>query len=68
VAGQYELTDHEWAAIKPMLPNEPRGVPRVNDPSGPQLHLLDLAIWGSVARSAKQRRPLYWRFAFGCVY
>jgi transposase len=27
----YELTDYEWAAIKPMLPNKPRGVPRVND-------------------------------------
>jgi len=25
---RYELTDHEWAAIKPMLPNKPRGVPR----------------------------------------
>jgi transposase len=28
---RYELNDHEWAAIKPMLPNKPRGVPRVND-------------------------------------
>ncbi len=28
---RYELTDHEWAAIKPMLPNKPCGVPRVND-------------------------------------
>ena len=28
---RYELTDHEWAAIKSMLPNKPRGVPRVND-------------------------------------
>jgi transposase len=28
---RYELTDHEWAAIKRMLPNKPRGVPRVND-------------------------------------
>ena len=28
---RYELTNHEWAAIKPMLPNKPRGVPRVND-------------------------------------
>jgi hypothetical protein len=28
---RYELADHEWAAIKPMLPNMPRGVPRVND-------------------------------------
>jgi Putative transposase of IS4/5 family (DUF4096) len=27
----YELDDHEWAAIKPILPNKPRGVPRVND-------------------------------------
>ena len=23
---RYELTDHGWAAIKPMLPNKPRGV------------------------------------------
>ena len=28
---RYELADKEWAAIKPMLPNKPRGVPRVND-------------------------------------
>ena len=28
---RYELTDHEWTAIGPMLPNKPRGVPRVND-------------------------------------
>jgi transposase len=28
---RYELTDKEWAAIKPVLPNKPRGVPRVND-------------------------------------
>jgi transposase len=28
---RYELTDHEWTAIKPLLPNKPRGVPRVND-------------------------------------
>ena len=28
---RYELTDDEWTAIKPMLPNKPRGVPRVND-------------------------------------
>ena len=28
---RYELNDHEWAAIKPFLPNKPRGVPRVND-------------------------------------
>ena len=28
---RYELTDFEWTAIKPFLPNKPRGVPRVND-------------------------------------
>ena len=28
---RYELTDDEGSAIKPMLPNKPRGVPRVND-------------------------------------
>src|SRR3954470_18789775 len=28
---RYELNDHEWAAIKPFLPNKPSGVPRVND-------------------------------------
>src|SRR6201993_438640 len=28
---RYELTDHEWTAIKAMLPNKPRGVPRVSD-------------------------------------
>ena len=28
---RYELTNHEWTAIEPMLPNKPRGVPRVND-------------------------------------
>ncbi|MGY3412329.1 transposase [Bradyrhizobium sp. GM5.1] len=28
---RYELADYEWTAIKPMLPNKSRGVPRVND-------------------------------------
>ena len=28
---RYELADHEWATIKPMLPHKPRGVRRVND-------------------------------------
>jgi len=26
---RYELADHEWIAIKHMLPNKPRGVPQV---------------------------------------
>jgi transposase len=28
---RYELSDHAWAAIRPMPPNKPRGVPRVGD-------------------------------------
>jgi transposase len=26
---RYELNDYEWSVIKPMLPNKPRGIPRV---------------------------------------
>jgi len=26
-----ELSDCEWSVIKPMLPDKPRGIPRVND-------------------------------------
>jgi transposase len=28
---RYELSDYEWTAIKPMPPNKPRRVRRVND-------------------------------------
>src|SRR5215471_15697860 len=28
---RYDLTDFEWKVIKPLLPNKPRGVPRVDD-------------------------------------
>lgn len=28
---RHELTDFEWKMIEPLLPNEPRRVPRVND-------------------------------------
>src|ERR1700694_4896500 len=28
---RYELSDSEWDVIKPMLPNKPRGIPRVDD-------------------------------------
>ncbi len=27
---RYELTDHEWSILSPLLPNKPRGVPRVD--------------------------------------
>ena len=28
---RFDLTDFEWSVIKPLLPNKPRGVPRVED-------------------------------------
>ena len=28
---RFELSDGEWALIRPLLPNKPRGVARVND-------------------------------------
>jgi transposase len=48
---RYELTDYEWTAIRPMLPNKPRGVPRVND-RRPQWHFLGVAIRSTMARPA----------------
>ncbi len=28
---RFDLSDFEWSVIKPLLPNKPRGVPRVDD-------------------------------------
>ncbi len=28
---RYDPTDFEWQVIAPLLPNKPRGVPRVDD-------------------------------------
>jgi transposase len=57
---RHEFTDHEWAAIKPMLPNKPRGV-QCERPPCPERHLLGLAI-GAPWRDLRQqlvtlRRP-----------
>jgi transposase len=48
---RHELTDYEWAAIKPFLPNKPCGVPRVND-----RRVLDGIFW--VLRSDAPWRDL----------
>jgi hypothetical protein len=48
----YELSDYEWTAIKPMLPNKPRGVRRVND-----RRVLNGIFW--VLRSGAQWRDLW---------
>jgi len=31
MGGRYDLTDFEWSVIEHLLPNKPRGVPRVDD-------------------------------------
>ena len=46
-----KLADYEWVAIKPMLPNKPRGVPRVND-----RRVLNGILW--VLRSGPPWRDL----------
>ncbi len=46
-----ELSDYEWTAIKPMLPNKSRGVRRVND-----RRVLNGIFW--VLRSGAPRRDL----------
>lgn len=43
---RYELTDEQWAAIKPILPNKPRGVPRASSGS------CDLERHGAIGRSS----------------
>lgn len=48
---RYELTDYEWTAIKPMLPNKSRGVRRVND-----RRVLNGIFW--VLRSGAPSRDL----------
>src|SRR5690242_5736128 len=46
--GRYDLTEFEWKTIQPLLPNKPRGVPRVRqqqllpyarDPAAVRLHV-----------------------------
>jgi transposase len=48
---RYELSDYERTAIKPMLPNKPRGVRRAND-----RRVLDGIVW--VLRSGAPWRDL----------
>ena len=62
---RYELTDFEWAAIKPFLPNKPRGVPRVNDRrvlNGIFWILRSGAPWRDLPLSFGPRTTCYNRF------
>jgi transposase len=53
---RYDLTDFEWRVIAPLLPNKPRGVPRVDD-----RRVLNGIFW--VLRSGAPWRDLPERLA-----
>ena len=52
---RYDLTDFEWSLIQPLLPNKPRGVPRVDD-----RRVLNGIMW--VLRSSTPWRDLLERY------
>ena len=63
---RYELSDYEWTAIKPMLPNKPRGVRRVNDRrvlNGIFWVLRSGAPWRDLPETYGPRTTCYNRFA-----
>src|ERR1700733_9499027 len=55
---RYELTEFEWKVIQPLLPNKPRGVPRVDD-----RRVLNGIFWG--LRSGAPWRDLPERYGPG---
>jgi transposase len=55
---RYDLTDFEWRVIEPLLPNKPRGVPRVDD-----RRMLNGIFW--VLRSGAPWRDLPERYGRG---
>ena len=64
---RYELSDHEWVVIKPMLPNKPRGVPHVNDRrvlNGIFWVLWSGAPWRDLPEGYGPPTTCYNRFAF----
>ena len=68
---RYELTDYEWAAIKPFLPNKPRGVPRVNDRrvlNGIFWVLRSGAPWRDLPASFGPRTTCYNRFVLNGIF
>ena len=77
---RYELSDYEWTAIKPMLPNKPRGVRRVNDRrvlNGIFWVLRSGAPWRDLPENYGPRTTCYNRFVrwrragvgpdYGCI-
>jgi transposase len=63
---RYNLTDFEWRVIEPLLPNKPRGVPRVDDRrvlNGIFWVLRSGAPWRDLPERYGPRTTCYKRFA-----
>jgi transposase len=61
----YELTDFEWNVIAPLLPNKPRGIPRVDDRrvlNGTFWVLRTGAPWGALPKEFGPPTTCYNRF------
>jgi transposase len=64
-ARRYELSDFEWSVIQPLLPNKPRGVPRVDDRrvlNGIFWVLRSGAPWADLPERYGHRTTCYNRF------
>ena len=62
---RYDLTDFEWRVIEPLLPNNPRGLPRVDDRrvlSGIFRVLRSGAPWRDMPERYGPRTTCYNRF------
>jgi transposase len=62
---RYELTDFEWSIIQPLLPNKPRGVPRVDDRkvlNGIYWHLRSGSPWADIPERYGPYTTCYNRF------
>ena len=65
MSGEFWLTDRQWHRLAPLLPNKPRGVPRVDDRrviSGIIHVLRSGGRWVDAPVSYGPRKTLYNRF------
>jgi len=63
--GRYDLTEFEWKTIQPLLPNKPRGVPRVDDRrvlNGIFYHLRSGSPWADLPERYGPYTTVYTRF------